>query len=74
MAVIKDQTSTLEMAWGLSYENVINTQMHCWWDGAENGFRKRSYLGPQNVSESDNLTKCELVCLQGPHAFKGPPK
>ena len=67
LAVMKDKKTALEMAWWPRYENLINNKMHCWWHGGENGIQKLSYLGLQVVSQSENLTQCYLVCLQGRH-------
>jgi len=33
--------------------------------------RKLSYLGPQAVSQNDNLTQCQLICYQWLHTLKG---
>ena len=37
MAGITDQTSALEMAWGPSYQNIINKKTQCWWHWGDNG-------------------------------------
>ena len=59
------------MVWPLSYEKIINKNVHFLYYGEQHGTPKWSYLEPQAIFQRENLTQCYLVCYQGHRPPKG---